>query len=291
MDRLERFLHGFFAINAILGVIEFAMGANIFPLTTYSPDGLMTVEPRATAFLSHPLHAATVTCAYIVGLLAGGGRLLRPNLRAPMIGLQTLALLAFGGRTALLVALAIIAAMLAGQMVWFTAGRSVSRTSAIVALAILPIGIALVAALASIGFFDQFLDRFTEDGGSARSRVLMLPLLMSFSWAEFIWGASTDFVKAQIYSFGLEWGVENPFIQMSVYQGVVVAFLIMTGFLFVLYESYRRLEPRAIFPMVVYILLCDTFGSFAGRFINFSIFIIVVSTLFGRRDAPRRFVT
>jgi hypothetical protein len=291
MNRLERFLHWFFAINALLGIVELAIGFNIFPLTTYSPDGITTIEPRATAFLSHPLHAATVTCVYIVSLLAGGGRLLRQNLRVPMIGLQTAALLAFGGRTALLLTLLIIAMIVLWQAVRFSTGKRLSRFSVITTVAIIPVGIAAVSVLAYVGFFDQFLDRFTEDGGSARSRLLMLPLLLSFNWADFLWGASTDYVRAQIYSFGLEWGVENPFLQMSVYQGVVVASLIMSGIFLVLYDAFKRLEPRVIFPMVVYLLLCNTFGSFAGRFINIAIFMIVISTLFRRQDAPTQYVT
>jgi len=291
MDRLERFLHGFFAVNAIVGILELALGVSLFPLTTYSPDGLTTLEPRATAFLSHPLHAATTTSMYIVSLLAGGGKLLRPRLRIPMIGLQTVALLAFGGRTALLLTLVIIAFILLWQAMRFTAGKSLPRISVITAVALVPVGIAAIAVLAHLGFFDQFLDRFTEDGGSARSRLLMLPLLFSFNWADFLWGASTDYVRAQIYSFGLEWGVENPFLQMSVYQGVVIASLIMTGIFMVLYDAFKRLEPRVIFPIAVYLLLCSTFGSFAGRFINIAIFMIVISTLFRRQNAPTQYVS
>ena len=291
MARLERFLHIFFAANAVFGIVELVTGISVFPLMTYSPDGLTDAEPRATAFLSHPLHAATVTCVYIVSLLVGAGRLLQSGLRIPMIGLQMVALLAFGGRTALLLTLVIVAIVLLWHAVRFTAGRSLSRGSVVAVVALIPIGVAAVAVFAYLGFFDQFLDRFTEDGGSARSRLLMLPLWLSFNWADFLWGASTDYVRAQIYSFGLEWGVENPFLQMSVYQGAVIATLIMTGFLMVLYDAFRRLEPRVIYPMGVYLLLCSTFGSFAGRFINIAIFMIVISTLFRRHSAPTQYVS
>ncbi|MBR0872557.1 VpsF family polysaccharide biosynthesis protein [Bradyrhizobium tropiciagri] len=291
MDRLERLLHWFFALNAVVGIFELVSGINVFPLMTYSPDGYSTLEPRSTAFLSHPLHAASVTCAYIVSLLLGAGRLLRPNLRVPMIALQMTALLAFGGRTAFLLTLIIVAFALLWQVLRFAGGKPVPRIHVILAVAVVPVGIAAIAVLAYAGFFDQFLDRFTEDGGSARSRVLMLPLLWSFDWTDFLWGANTDYVRAQVYTFGLEWGVENPFLQMSVYQGVVVASLVMSGLLLLLYDVYKRLEPYVIFPIVTYLMLCNTFGSFAGRFVNFSIFIVIVSTLFRRRDVSRDYVT
>ncbi|MBB1091581.1 hypothetical protein HUU61_09785 [Rhodopseudomonas palustris] len=291
MDRLERFLHWFFLVNALLAVVELAIGFNIFPLITYAPDGMTTVEPRATAFLSHPLHAATITCVYIVSLLCGAGKALRSNLRMPMILLQYAALLAFGGRTAFLLTGLIMAAMLLWGMFRTAAGMKLSQLGLIVWFSIIPVGIALVAVLASIGAFDQLLDRFTEDGGSARSRWLMVPLLLSFNWGDLLWGAQTDYVRSQIYSFGLEWGVENPFIQMSVFQGVVVASMIMLGVLLLIYEAYRRMTWKAIFPIAVYFFLCSTFGSFAGRFFTFSIFLIVISALFRRPDTPSNYVS
>jgi hypothetical protein len=290
MDRLERFLHWFFAVNAALAIFELAIGNNVFPLITYSPDGMMTLEPRATAFLSHPLHAATITCVYIVSLLAGAGRALRPNLRMPMIGLQTVALLAFGGRTAFLLMVAILALLLLWRVLRFAAGRRVSYAGAVAAVSLVPVGVAALAVMSYLGAFDTLLDRFTEDGGSARSRLLMVPLLMSFNWGDFLWGASTDYVRSQIYSFGLEWGVENPFIQISVYQGVVIALLLMSGFMLVLYDAYRRLSPQVIYPMAIFLLLCSTFGSFGGRFFTFAIFMVVISTLFRRENVPERYV-
>jgi hypothetical protein len=290
MERLERFLHWYFAANGIVAIFEFAIGANIVPLITYSPDGMTTLEPRATAFLSHPLHAATLTCIYIVSLLIGAGRLPWPNMRVAMIALQTAALLAFGGRSALLLTLTLIAFALLWRGLQFAAGKHVSRLSVITAVAIAPVGVGVISVLAYAGLFDQFLDRFTEDGGSARSRLLMLPLWLSFNWTDFLWGANTDYMRAQTYSFGLEWGVENPFIQMSAHQGVVVASLIMSGVLLFLYEVYRRLDVLVIFPIVTFLLLCNTFGSFAGRFVTFSIFIVMISAIFRRQDAPRGYV-
>lgn len=291
MSRLERFLHWYFAVNAVYAIFDLATGIKFFPLIAYSPDGMTTIESRAAGFLSHPLHAATLTAVYIVSLLAGAGKGLRSDLRTPMIVLQTAALLAFGGRTAFVLILIILSLMMLWQAFRFVAGKQIPYAGVVAAVASIPVGVAAVAVLASLGAFDQLLDRFTEDGGSARSRLLMVPLLMSFNWGDFLWGASTDYVRSQIYSFGLEWGVENPFIQIGVYQGVVIASLIMVGFLAVLYDTYKRVSPRAIFPMAIFMGLCNTFGSFSQRFTAFTIFIIIVSTLFRRKDAPTEYVS
>jgi hypothetical protein len=290
MTKLERFIHWFFAVNAILAVFELGSGINVFPLTTFSPDGTTTIEPRAVAFLSHPLHAATITCIYIVSLLIGGGKLLQLRWRLPMIGLQTAAMIAFGGRTALLVTLIVLFLALLWQAIRFAGGQRLSRGAVIAAVAVVPVTIAIISALAFAGFFDDLLDRFADDGGSARSRLVMMPLWWSFGWGDFLWGADPDYIRSQMYSFGMEWGIENPFVHTSIYQGLVIAFLIMVGVLLVFRDAYKRLEPRVIIPMIVYLLLVNSFGSLAGRFINLTLFMILVSTLFRRQSVPTRYV-
>ncbi|WP_424629173.1 VpsF family polysaccharide biosynthesis protein [Bradyrhizobium sp. SYSU BS000235] len=290
MTRLERFVHWFFALNAVYAIFDLATGIKFFPLIAYSPDGITTIESRAAGFLSHPLHAATITSVYVVSLLTGAGRELRPNLRNPMIVLQMGALLAFGGRTAFILMLLILSLTVLWRSFRFLAGVRIAHRDIVVAVASLPIGIAALSLMAAMGAFDQLLERFVEDGGSARSRVLMVPLIRSFNWGDLLWGASTDYVRSQIYSFGLEWGVENPFLQIGVFQGVVIALLIMVGFLLLLYDVYNRLSPRVIFPMMIFVALCSTFGSFSQRFTAFAIFIVVISALFRRDDAPTEHV-
>lgn len=290
MMKLERFLHAFFAVNATLAIFELVSGIMVFPLTTYSPDGTQIAEARAVALLGHPLHAATITCAYIVSLLVGGGKLLASRWRMPMIALQTAAMVAFGGRTALVLTLLILMTATCWQIIRFSAGRRYARSTVMIAIAAVPIGIAIVAALGIAGFFDQLLERFNEDGGSARSRLVMFPLWGSFSWGDFLWGPDPDYIRSQMYSFGMEWGIENPFVHISIYQGVVISSLILLGLVLVFYDAFKRLEPRVIVPMIVYLALVNTFGSFAGRFLNLTLFLILVSALFRRQGASSRYV-
>ncbi len=290
MAKLERFLHAFFAVNATLAIFELVSGIMVFPLTTYSPDGTQIAEARAVALLGHPLHAATLTCAYIVSLLVGGGKSLESRWRMPMIAVQTAAMVAFGGRTALVLTLLILMIAIGWQFIRFSAGRRYSRRTVIIAIAAVPIGIGIVTALALAGFFDQLLERFNEDGGSARSRLVMFPLWGSFDWGDFLWGPDPDYIRSQMYSFGMEWGIENPFVHISIYQGIVISSLILLGLLLVFYDAFKRLEPRVIVPMIIYLMLVNTFGSFAGRFLNLTLFLILVSALFRRRDAPARYV-
>lgn len=283
MDRLERFIHWFFVLNAVTGVAELVAGGNFFPVAVYSTEST-TFETRATAFLTHPLHAATLTSVYVFSLMSGGGQMLPPRLRAPMIGLQLAALVAFSGRTALILTGAAIGLSLLWKIVQFTSGRKISYSSLIVSAILLPICIGGVAYLTYIGLFDSFILRFSEDAGSARTRLLMFDLLASFDFADLFWGAAPDFIASRVVSYGLEWGVENPFIAMSVFQGVAMTTFIVLGYLGLLRDACSRLRPAAIIPMIVFISLCSTFGSFGGSFFTFSIFLVIVCALFRRRD-------
>ena len=290
MHRLESFLHVFFLINALIALVEFATGWHPFPLTTFSPDGYSFVEPRATALLSHPLHAATVTCVYLISLLFGMGRFPRPWMRGAMMGLQFGALIFFGGRTAFALSGVVILLMSVWSGLRFLTGAKVSRAQVALIAAAVPVAVLVLASAGALGVFDPFIQRFADDGGSARTRLLIWPLLMSFKTGDMLWGAPTDLVFSNIVSYGLEWGVENPFVQMAVYQGVIVASLIMLGILLLLFDNWRALTPKSAYAMATFLLLCNGFGSFGGRFFTFSIFLVVVATLFRRNEetAPQR---
>jgi hypothetical protein len=195
-----------------------------------------------------------------------------------------MAMVSYGGRTALLTTLTILTLAVLWQLVRFAGGQRFSRGTVTAAVAVIPLGIGVVFALASEGFFDQLLERFSNDGGSARSRLVMLPLWRSFSGSDLLWGPDPDYIRSQMYSFGLEWGIENPLVHISIYQGVVVAALIMLGLLLMFAELVKRLKPQVIFPMILYLLLVNSFGSFAGRFLNLTMFLIVISALFRRQN-------
>ncbi len=92
-----------------------------------------------------------------------------------MILLQMGGLLAFGGRTAFVLMLLILSLTLLWRSFRFLAGMRISHRVVVAAAAGIPVGIAALTLLAAMGAFDQLLERFVEDGGSARSRVLMVP--------------------------------------------------------------------------------------------------------------------
>lgn len=285
MDRLEKFIHIFFASNASLAIFELATGWRAFPLTTYSPDGYTSIEPRSTAFLTHPLYGATITCVYIVALLCGAGNFQGFFTRLVIVLFQCVALLAFGGRTAMGLTLAAIGLTSAwSAFLFFCRGKKFEYGRVLLGAITPLVVIGAIGVLFYSGMMDPLIARSMEDGGSARTRFLIWPLLTSFKWGDLLWGAPTDLVFSHIVSHGLEWGVENPFMQMVVYQGAVVATLLMTGILLTLYDVFRFLRPRSFLPLMTFLLLCNSYGSFGGRFYAFAIFIVTIGVLFRPRD-------
>ena len=87
-------------VNALLGLTEFATKTLFFP---YRLDGqVFATDTRSAALQGHPLGNATLTACYVLALIGGGGRMTVPQ-RLAMIGLQLAALVAFGGRSAMVV--------------------------------------------------------------------------------------------------------------------------------------------------------------------------------------------
>jgi len=104
IGRVEKLIHVLLAVNALMALLEYLIDYRFFP---FRFDGAaFEWDKRSTALLGHPLENAQVAGLYVLSLLGGGGARLPKTLRPWMILLQLAALVSFGGRTALLVTLA-----------------------------------------------------------------------------------------------------------------------------------------------------------------------------------------
>ncbi|MBV8474389.1 MAG: VpsF family polysaccharide biosynthesis protein, partial [Hyphomicrobiales bacterium] len=105
--RLRVLLHAIMLANACLGLAEFA---GHFRLTPFVAGGRLIVEDyRSTALLGHPLLNAGSTSIYALMLFFGADRALKSPLRVALLLVQLAALVAFGGRTALVLTLVTLA--------------------------------------------------------------------------------------------------------------------------------------------------------------------------------------
>ncbi|WP_210337669.1 VpsF family polysaccharide biosynthesis protein [Mesorhizobium sp. INR15] len=275
--RLQTAIHAVMTANALLGLFEFATKTLLFP---YRLDGVAFVtDLRSSALQGHPLSNATLTSVYVLALLSGSRSLSAP-MRLGLIGLQCAALVAFGGRSAMVVTI-----VLGGCYLLFHGLRTLRKgrisllgaALAFMLAALLPV--ALVVA-ASLGFFDALAERFVSDGGSANARVEMFEIFKYLELRDVIVGPSVDFVSSLRRINGLEQGIENPIISMTVYHGAAFTLLMLFGFGLFMYEVARRCHPGVWLPMMGWLMLLNTSESLASKSTILSKFVVLCLVLY-----------
>jgi len=277
MARLTLLLHVMMTANALLGIVEFVIHMRLFP---YRFDGVaFDTDTRSAALQGHPLANAMLTACYLMALLTGA-RGLSPGIRGLLIGLQSAALVVFGGRTASMVSLAL--GLGYGVMALFRTLRSgrISLVGAAISCLLLALIPAVVGGLVTLGFFDDLMTRFISDGGSANARKEMFDLLNMFSLGDLIIGPDLQLVDTLRRVNGLEWGIENPFIRMVLYQGAIVTALMTLAFGLQMYELARVCRPGLWLPMIAWIILLNGAESIAVKTTLTSKFAIIALCLY-----------
>jgi hypothetical protein len=276
LAKLETVLHGIMTTNALLAMGEFATKTLVFP---YRFDGIAFDDPRSTALQGHPLANAAVTCFYVLALLSSGRPASLP-LRAVMIGLQCMALVAFGGRSALVLTL-ILGGAYGGYLVlkMLKGGRIhlLYAAAGAVMLALLPIA---VGGLAAAGFFTALLERFVSDGGSANARLEMLELFKYFSWRDLIVGPDVSLVDNLRRVHGLALGIENPVVNMVLYNGAFMMLLMAVALVLLLMELVRNCRAGPWLPILAFALLVNTFESISSKTTLIAKFVIIIVCLY-----------
>lgn len=282
LARLERLLHIMMGVNALLALGEFATHVRLFP---YRFDGaVFETDTRSAALHGHPLANAMITGCYLMALLTGSRGMSTP-MRAALIGLQSAALVAFGGRTALLASLFLGGAYGIVALLRSLKGGRVSLVGAAAGLVLVAFIPAAIAGLVAGGFFDEVATRFVSDGGSANARKEMFELLNMFSVRDLIIGPDIDLVDTLRRVNGLEWGIENPFIRMTLYQGAVVTLMVTVAFTLFMYEIANVGRPGVWLPMIIWVILLNGSESIATKTTLPSKFVIVVLCMY-RPERP-----
>ncbi len=255
-------LHASMAANALLGLFEFATSTLYFP---YRLDGVAHLEDtRSTSLQGHPLMNAALTGIYVVSLMAGA-RTLPGVVRWSLLGLQFTALMVFGGRTAIVVCLG-AAPLFAIHAAFATLRRGrLSLLGAAAAAAAIPLVVVAVVGLLASGLADRLLMRFADDSGSAATRVIMFEMLRPFSWGELAIGPDIEYVETLRRHFGLEQGVENPFVRMILYQGGIAMAAVFLGLAWFFRELLRGRGLRVIGPVVAMAVLLNASESVAVK--------------------------
>lgn len=283
--RIEIVIHIAMVLNASLALVEFATKHLYFP---FRLDGVDYVtDTRSSALQGHPLGNATITCVYILALISGGGRM--PVLvRTGVVVLQLMAMVAFGGRSALVTTIAF--AGLQGCLAAHRILRSgtvplLGMAAAVLVATITPL---VLLGLVAGGFFDALLVRFSNDGGSANARVEMLELVRRIPLRDLIVGPDTAYVESERRIFGLALGIENPIVRSVLYQGAIVTGLLMVALGFFFRELTRDARRSMAVPLLAFLIVINTFESIAGKSTMLASIALMLVVLYRRSAAQER---
>lgn len=277
-------LHAALFVNAVLGLSEYLLGFRLTPLV--AGDVELEEDWRASALIGHPLANAVTMGAYMIIMSLGGGRDL-PKFLRPVVTLAALAsMIAFGGRTSLVLALLAMGGVYFVRMIGVLRGDKVDVLMAAAVIAFAPLFIVALGALYASGFFDQMLERFVNDNGSAKARLIMLGFFRHLSWEELAFGPSADKIGALQRIEGIDYGLESFFVAYVLTYGVIVSAVFFVGVAFFCREAVRASSMRSILPTVFFFVVAATSVSLSAKTTTLGMLVAMLLTMF--RPQPER---
>lgn len=288
-QRAMRFVwlvHTLIVVNALVGIFEYATGARLTPLVA---SGLVIDEDwRSTALLGHPLSNASLTGAYILMLALGAGRNLPSIFVVGGFVISTAGMVVFGGRASSVLLLVMLAAIGAVQAIRiFRGARFNTRTLLIALFAVPVVGLALVG-LAEAGVFDQFLERFVDDQGSADTRVEMFELFKHLSWYELFFLPNPDQLTTLKRIYGIEFGIESLWISFILTYGIVPAVILFAGLFAFCRDLVRAIEPGGLWVLAFFFIVASTSVSLSAKTPLFAVLTLMLLVLMRRDVAVSR---
>ena len=178
---------------------------------------------RATALMGHPLTNGLATGALILCLFARGASWLTPLVKAPIVLLQAVGMLAFGARTALVLTIVLSLWLGGGQLLhMLKQGRRLGPQHVAFALVAVAVALLAVGLFAQTSLVEHTLERFQNDQGSATTRITMFHLFDPLSWSDIILGPDPEQVATQQRLEGLEFGIESSWVGLALSYGLAV---------------------------------------------------------------------
>lgn len=285
LRRLAGAIHLIFAFNAVLGIIELGSGWRMTPLIVSGAE--LTSDWRPSAIFGHPLANAAAIGCYVIAFLLGGGRDLAAGLRAPALALQALALVTFGGRAASVLVVPFAAVI---TIWWFIRAVRERRLTAMAAglfAIIVPLLVTAVAIAYDAGVFDQFVTRFVDDDGSAKTRYEMFVLLSELPIQDLIFGPDAELIATLRRQLGLEFGIESFWVSLVAHYGLLSTAVFLVGLFFLCQSIAHASRQEGAWVVFYFILVASSSESIAGKTLSFTLMVIVSLVLLRREPAPR----
>ncbi len=255
--RLSRMLHVLVAANCLIALVEASTSWRLFPFVIAGQEQVW--DYRATALFGHPLIGALVTGVYAVILMTVRHvRGLAPRLRAPMILLAIATMPALGSRTSFIVVLAVAAGVLGARVLGFLMGGRLSERRLVEIGLLVPLGVILLAVVVQLGYFDSFLERFSNDSGSAETRYTMFELFDGLRFRDLMTGYDPVELATRVRMEGLTNGVESSWVGHLLHYGLVMALMLWVGIAAWFLELWATGGRGAILPIIFMLLVTST---------------------------------
>jgi hypothetical protein len=283
---LTNLIHAIYVANAVLSLFEMASGWHLTPLIVNGE--LLTRETRSTALMGQPLTNAVMTGTYIVLLACGADRALPSPLRLALIALQATAMVPMGGRVASILTLLVVTILVLRETALIAMGKRFSVASALAAVIIVPMVVALVAIAYEQGFFNNLLERFAGDNRSAETRLIMFDLFPHFTWPELLFGPNQETLRSLMWTEGTEYGIESFPVALSLTYGIVPTFLLLMGLAIFAWDIVRSTRGGATLPLLLFFAIGATSLSIGAKTVGLAAVVMLNMILFEQARAPRR---
>lgn len=285
-------------LNACMAVLEVVRGIHF--LTIEVPAGASS-DPtradavfdwrvdaandwRARALFGHPLVNGLITGVFMLCLVAPAAAWIPLTIRIPVFALQTVAMFSFGARTALVLSLGMGGLSALRQAIAARAGRPISPRAVAMGIAVMILVVGAGLALSETEFVGRTLSRFSEDAGSASTRITMFRLFDEISWDGLLFGPDKDVVATMQRLYGLEFGIESSWVGLVLTYGLIVTTLIVAA-LFAFFCSVARVGGRGTWlALLFFFMLVSVAASMSGKITEFAVTVVLI-VVFLRRDA------
>jgi len=277
---LGTFLVWFMLINSLVGIYEKTSGARLFPYLIGAEEKLN--DPRPTAWFSHPLNNAVLTAIFLLYLIYGNDVKRNLVLRLAMIAIHGYALICFGGRTAVvaLAAILVVDYLVSATRVVLLSGGLIrfARQTLMMAGAI---GLGLFAT--SQGYFNDLIDRFTDDGGSASVRWDAFSLVRDLNVSRILWGYDESFFTSQLAFYGIR-TIEFSWLYIFLKHGLFLGAALITSMAYLIFQVARHSPKPAGYMALLLMIVTFGYTSIASASLLISQLVVIVAILHRRTD-------
>jgi hypothetical protein len=149
---------------------------------------------------------------------------------------------------------------------------------------------AAIVLLYQHGTFDNMVNRFSSDKGSADARFMSLRLLGLLDWKEIVIGTSPSHGVSLQTVMGLRYGIESFWIACIVQYGLVGTAVITIGLACFVVELLRRSDKAAGIAILFLLVDASSSVSFSAKNITLAALIALVVILFPRELPKARAV-